>query len=321
MPQKKWGLGVDLGGTKIEMAAVNSDGEIVERLRTPTDAQGGHEAIEKQIAAGVKELRGKMEGNPAGVGVGVAGQIDSKSGVVHFAPNLTGWKEIPLKDNLTKLIGLPIAILNDVRAATWGEWKHGAGRGCDDFVCIFLGTGVGGGVVTHGEVLEGSSNSAGEIGHLTIDLYGPSCTCGNRGCFEAIAGGWAIARSAKEAVFSSREAGIPLLQAVQGDEEALTAKIVIEMADKGDPLAKEIIDKVFEAIVAGSVGIINVLNPKRLIFGGGLADGLSVVAEVVNTAVRGKALKVATENLEVVSATLGNEAGVIGAATYIMELS
>jgi glucokinase len=314
-----WSVGVDLGGTKIEMAAVDESGTIVERMLKNTDTHGGAQAIEKQIVAGVQELQSKMGSQPIGVGVGVAGQIDAEEGIVHFAPNLPGWREIPLKERLVSILLLPVVVLNDVRAATWAEWKHGAGKGYDDFVCVFLGTGIGGGVVSHGKMLTGCTNSAGEIGHMTVDLYGPACTCGNRGCLEAWAGGWAIARSAKEAVFSSPKAATSLLASVGGKAEALTAKHVIEEAKKGDPLAQGIIDKAFEAIIAGSISLINAFNPRRLIFGGGLAAGLSVVVEVVDTAVRGRALKAATDPLEVVAAKLGNEAGVIGAATFAMQ--
>ncbi len=321
MPDKSWSIGVDLGGTKIKMAIVDSGGNLVECIVKPTDAKGGHLAIEKQIVAGVEELKAKRNFSPKGVGIGVAGQIDPESGMVHFAPNLPGWKEIPFKDNLEKKLGIPVAVLNDVRAATWGEWMHGAGQGCNDFVCVFLGTGIGGGVVSDGKMLIGCSNSAGEFGHMTIDMYGPLCTCGNRGCFEALAGGWAIGRSAREAALSAPEAAKPMLQMVQGDEKELTAKIVIEAAKNGDPLAQELLDKVFEAIIAGTVGLINAFNPRRLIFGGGLAEGLSTVTEVVDAAVRGRALKAATDPLEVVSAKLGNDAPVIGAATYITRKS
>lgn len=310
MPDDTWALGVDLGGTKIAFAAVDRSGKIIERLRKSTST--GSVAIEGQIASGVEELTAKMGRPPTGVGIGVAGQIDSKSGVVHFAPNLPGWRNIPLKEDLTKALGLPVAVLNDVRAATWGEWVHGAGKGCADFVCVFLGTGIGGGVVSNGVLLNGYANSAGEIGHMTIDLYGPPCTCGNRGCFEALAGGWAVARSAKEALLSAPESQLHKC------EGPLRANEVIEAAKDGDSLACAIIDKVFEAIIAGSVGIINAFNPQRLIFGGGLAEGLEVVAEVVDGAVRGRALGAATEKLEVVSAELGNDAGVIGAATFAM---
>jgi glucokinase len=132
-------------------------------------------------------------------GSGSAGQIDPEHGMVRFAPNL-GWHNVPFQSDLAGALGLPVVVTNDVRAATWGEWLHGAGKGCNDLVCLFIGTGIGGGVVSGGKMLSGCSNTAGEVGHMIINLHGPPCSCGSRGCFEALAGGWAIARQAREAV-------------------------------------------------------------------------------------------------------------------------
>lgn len=288
-----WSIGADLGGTKIEIAAVQN-GKILHKILLPTEAQQGHNAIIGKIEGAVRQLIEIMGSSPKGVGIGIAGQI--KHNMVLFAPNLPGWINIPLKDILYAKLSLPISVLNDVRAATIGEWNHGAGKGCNDFVCVFLGTGIGGGIVSNGHLLEGNSNSAGEIGHMVVDLYGPPCTCGNHGCFESLAGGWAIAKMGK----------VP------------SAKDVIMAAKAEDVVAMEIIENVFEAIFAASISLINAFNPKRLIFGGGLSLGLEVVPEMVDAAVRGRALKAATDSLEVVAAKLGNEAGVIGAATYAM---
>ncbi|MBE0617241.1 MAG: ROK family protein, partial [Proteobacteria bacterium] len=172
-------VGVDLGGTKVAVGLVDADGGLVRRTRRTTDVQAGPEAITAQIAAAVKELRAVAGPDPICVGVGVAGQVEPDSGRVRFAPNLK-WQDVPLGRLLREALGLPVAVTNDVRAATWGEWLHGAGQGCDHLVCVFVGTGIGGGVVTHGRVLEGYAKAAGELGHMTVALGGPECTCGNR---------------------------------------------------------------------------------------------------------------------------------------------
>jgi glucokinase len=210
---EKAAIGVDLGGTKVEVAYVDRAGRIRRRLQQPTDVQGGPERIMAQIAGmGHKLRQEEAELIPVGVGVGVAGQITADTGVVRFSPNLN-WQEVPLKDNLKAVLGLPVVVTNDVRAATWGEWLHGAGRAVEDLICLFIGTGIGGGVVSGGRVLSGASNTAGELGHITIDLHGPACTCGNRGCLEALAGGWAMARRARQAMADSEAAGQAFLQA------------------------------------------------------------------------------------------------------------
>jgi glucokinase len=197
MTKTLWSVGVDLGGTKVEAAHVDADGHLQRRLRRPTDVKDGPQAVKLEIVDAVRELVEGAGSPPAGVGVGVAGQIEAGSGVVRFAPNLD-WHDVPFQADLGAALGLPVVVTNDVRAAAWGEWLHGAGRGCDDLVCLFVGTGIGGGVVSGGQMLSGCSNTAGELGHMVVDLGGPTCHCGNRGCLEALAGGWAIARRARE---------------------------------------------------------------------------------------------------------------------------
>ena len=234
-----WAVGVDLGGTKIELAQVDRAGQIRRRLRRPTDVKDGPAAVEAEIVAAVRDLREAAGAPPIGVGVGVAGQIESASGVVRFAPNL-GWHDVPLRADLERALGLPVAVTNDVRAATWGEWLHGAGQGCDDLVCVFVGTGIGGGVVSGGRMLIGGSNTAGELGHVTIDLHGPPCHCGNRGCLEALAGGWAIALRAREVIAADPPAGAALLRLADGRQDCVTAELVGTAAHAGDTLGSRI---------------------------------------------------------------------------------
>mgnify|MGYP002153776267 CR=1 FL=1 len=313
-----WSIGVDLGGTKIEVAMVDAGGKIRGRLRLPTHSQDPPAIIKEEIVSAVREIQKGSDSLPAGVGVGVAGQVDPQNGLVHFAPNLD-WHEEPLQDDLKRALGLLVVVMNDVRAAAWGEWHHGAGRGCNDLICLFVGTGIGGGVVSGGNMLSGCSNTAGELGHITVDLNGPQCTCGNRGCLEALVGGWAIARQAREAVSTNPSLGAPLMR-MAGQEEAITAEIVSQAARAGDPLARRIIDKATEALIAGCVSLINAFNPCRLILGGGVVEGLPELLEQVDRGVRQKALAAATRSFQVIRAGLKNDAGVIGAATLAILL-
>jgi glucokinase len=312
-----WAIGVDLGGTKIEVARVTNGGKLLERRRRPTQVEAGPDAIIAEIAGAVKDLIADGGSPPLGVGVGLAGQIDPHQGVVRFAPNLR-WQEVPFQEELSQSLRLPVVVTNDVRAATWGEWLHGAGMGCDDLVCLFAGTGIGGGVVSGGKILSGCSNTAGELGHMTIDLNGPPCTCGNRGCLEALAGGWAIALHAKEAVNADPEAGAFLLRMAGGGFETITAKIVAEAAKAGDPLARRLVDSAAQALTAGAVSLINAFNPCRLILGGGVIEGLPYLVDQIDRGIRGRALPAATELLQVLPAELGKDAGVIGAAMLVI---
>src|SRR5699024_419699 len=190
--------GSDVSGTKIKADRVDKNSTIQDQIKESTDVSGGIEAVQKQIEGLAHKLIRKSSGKAVSLGIGVAGQIDKKTGAVAYAPNLK-WHDVPLDANLEKGLDLPVFVLNDVRAAAWGEWLHGAGKECDHMICIFVGTGIGGGIVSEGKTVKGASNSAGEIGHMTVQLDGPRCHCGNRGCLEALAGSWAIERNAKEA--------------------------------------------------------------------------------------------------------------------------
>jgi len=310
-------IGVDLGGTKIEVAQVNISGQVLRRKRLPTRVNEGPAAIQSEIAETVLELQKQADTMPIGIGIGVAGQVDPVSGVVHFAMNL-GWRDVPIRDVLSEALRLPVFVTNDVRAATWGEWVHGAGQGCDDLICLFVGTGIGGGVVSGGHLLTGCSNTAGELGHMVVDLHGPLCNCGNRGCMEALAGGWAIARSAREAVENNPSAGSVLLQEAGGNPERISAATVARAVRKGDPLALKLIESATEALVSGAVGLINAFNPCRLILGGGVIEGLPELVERIDRGVRQRALAAASAPLQILPSQLGNQAVAIGAAIMAM---
>jgi glucokinase len=320
MTKRLWAVGVDLGGTKVEVALVDAMGHLERRLRRPTDVKDGPEAVKAEIVDAVRELEEGAGSSPTGVGVGVAGQIEANSGVVRFAPNLD-WHDVPLQADLGKALGLPVAVTNDVRAAAWGEWLYGAGRGCDDLVCLFVGTGIGGGVVSGGRMLSGCSNTAGELGHMVVDLSGPTCHCGNRGCLEALAGGWAIAQRAREIVVAEREKGARLLKMAGGQPEALTAEIVAEAARQGDPSAQAIMNQAAEALVAGAIGLVNAFNPCCLILGGGVMEGLPEWIIRIEKGVRQRALAAAQVSLQVLPAQLQSDAGVVGAAALAIRVA
>ena len=313
-PTDSWAIGIDLGATKTDVGLVESGGHIRRRLRRLTPIKGGPTLIKADIVATVHELLNSITSVPVGVGVGLAGQIDPTEGNVLFAPNLE-WRDVPFQRHLSQALGFPVVITNDVRAITWGEWLHGAGQGCNDLICLFVGTGIGGGIVSGGEVLSGSTNAAGEIGHLVIDRSGPSCTCGNRGCLEAFAGGWAIARRAQEAVARNPSAGSTLLEMVGGKRELITAETVARAAQTGDPLAKRLLDKVAEALIAGSVSLIHAFNPNRLILGGGVIEGVPELVHRVAEGVFQRALAASTQGLEILPSKLKENAGIVGAAT------
>ncbi len=314
---KLWAIGVDLGGTKIEVARVDEQGNLGERTRRPTESQRGPAAVKDEIVAAVRELWNRSGSSPAGIGIGVAGQVDAQSDVVRFAPNL-GWRDEPLGADLRRALGLPVVVTNDVRAATWGEWLHGAGQGCRDLVCIFVGTGIGGGIVSGGQILAGCSNTAGEVGHIVIDYHGPACHCGNRGCLEALAGGWAIARRAQEMMAADPTGWAALMKRAGSRNGPVTAMIVEQAAQEGNPMAQRLMEEVEEALIAGAVSLIHAFNPCRLILGGGVIDGMPKLIDGISQGLRKRALTAASATLEILRARLEKDAGVVGAASLVL---
>ena len=246
---KKCTIGIDLGGTKIALGVVDEEGRLLRQLRFDTDARGGPGGVIDQIVKGVGQLRRETPISPSGIGIGVAGQVDRETGGVLFAPNLD-WHDVPLGADVEKGCAIPVVVTNDVRAALWGEWIFGGGRGARDLLCVFVGTGIGGGIVCDGRVLEGCSNTAGEIGHITVDLNGPPCTCGNRGCMEALAGGWAIARRTRESVKADPVSGGTILKMAGGRIEDITARTLAQAFYARDALAGEIVEEVTDALAA-----------------------------------------------------------------------
>lgn len=314
-------IGVDLGGTKIELGIVDQTGGVILKQRLDTHVKEGPAAIEVQIVESIRYLQEQIDAPIRGIGIGVAGQIHPETGLVVFAPNLK-WQNVPLQANIASTLGLPVRVVNDVRAITWGEWLYGAGQGSDDFICVFIGTGIGGSVINDGHLLTGYSNTLGEIGHMTVDFHGPLCTCGNRGCLEVFAAGWGIAARAIDAIEAHDEKTTnSLLLELAGQQlENMTAKIVVQAYRQGDPLAQRVIEQAKQALISGFVSLINGFNPQRIIIGGGFIDGMPELVEDVNRGVRPLALKAATQKLEIVRAKLGKEVGVVGSAAVIFHL-
>jgi len=315
---KRVSIGVDLGGTKIALGVVDGDGQLLETTRLPTRASRPAAAVIRDIVNHVETAWAPRLDPAAPLGIGVAGQVD-RTGRVLFGPNL-GWHHVPLGARLADALARPVAVLNDVQAATYGEWQHGAGRGDRDMVCIFVGTGVGGGIVAGGRLQQGTSGSAGELGHLTVERDGRPCRCPNRGCLEAYAGGWAIADRAREAVAADPRRGGTLLT-VAGAASAITSETVEVAYRRGDALAKELVEATVAHLADGLVSVVNALNPSTIVLGGGVIAGYPRLVPRLERDVRGRALAAATRELRIVPAALGAESGVVGAAAYAREFA
>jgi glucokinase len=317
--EKRWIVGVDLGGTNIAVGVVPIEGGALLALHSqPTQAQRGAkfvvdrivEMVEASIARVLAEEGGTRD-QIAGVGIGSPGPLDRASGVVVNTPNL-GWRNFPLRDLISNALHLPATLDNDANCATYGEWWLGAGREVDTLVGLTLGTGIGGGIVLNGKIYHGVSDAAGEIGHMSIDSNGRKCNCGNYGCLEAYASGPAIALRAVEGIEAGEDTILTTL--VGGKLEAITAASVYEGVVRGDRYATEVMRDTARFLGTGIANIINILNPGMVVISGGVTRAGDHLFEPLRAEVRLRAFKSAEENCRIVAATMPDSAGVVGAA-------
>ncbi|HUF51021.1 MAG TPA: ROK family protein [Longimicrobiales bacterium] len=317
---KKWLIGVDLGGTNIVVGVLPIDGgtgEVLALHSVPTEAQRGAKYVVDRIVALIGDTmdaiiaqHGGRREDFAGVGIGSPGPLDRATGTVINTPNL-GWRNFPLRDLISNGIGLPATLDNDANCATYGEWWLGAGRQVDTLVGLTLGTGIGGGIVLNGEIFHGASDAAGEIGHMTIEANGRKCKCGNYGCLEAYASGPAIALRAVEGIEAGAESLLPAL--VNGRLDGMTAATVYEAVVLGDPYANDVMRETAKFLGAGVANLINVLNPEMIVIAGGVTRAGDHLFTPLRAEVRRRSFKSAQEACQIVSAQLPGTAGVVGA--------
>lgn len=307
-------IGIDVGGTKQTAALADADGNIVKQLRRQTDRAGGAAAGIQSIQELVRSLLEEAVhrgAEVARIGVGFGGPVDYNTGTVLLSHHVEGWENQPLKRILDDAFHLPVIVDNDCNAGALGEWRFGAGRGVDDLVYVNIGTGIGGGVIAGGRLVRGVSNGAGEIGHGVIDPQGPVCTCGKRGCLEALCSGPYIALRTRERVKASNES--TTLTANCTSEEVFAA------ATNGDALAQQIVLETANYLAHAIGNAVSLLNPQMVILGGGVSEVGDVLLNPVRERVFDYCLPFYSRPLKIVTAQLGYDAGVRGAVALAME--
>lgn len=312
-------LGCDLGGTNLRAAIINvQTGAVLHQSSIPTLARDGHDAVMMRMADLFKQLiqsAGLKKDEIGGIGIGVPGVLDLDKGETLLLPNLPGtWPHVPLRDTISNLTDLPVAILNDVRAITYGEWRFGAGRGVDSVAVLAIGTGVGGGLVIDGKLYMGIGGTGGELGHMVIDYNGPRCGCGNYGCLEAFASGPAIAAMGMKALAQGLTTQIGALCAY--DLNRITPELIANAAESGDEIAQEIYEKAGFYLGVAASSICVAVGPRRIILAGGVAQAGRLLLDPMERTMRERVHAMPVEQVEVVLAQLGNNAGVIGAALW-----
>lgn len=313
-------IGVDMGGTKIVAAVVAPDGNILARAKKKTRPKRGPELGVGRIADAVLRSMDDAKVPPeriAGIGIGSAGLVDPESGVLLFAPNLPGWTDVPVRARLEEQIGRPVFLDNDVTLGALGEGTFGAARGMSNFAAIFIGTGIGGGILVEGEVYRGFNQTAGEIGHMVIADGGPKCGCGNRGCLEALASRTAIEREIRAAIKRGERSVIPDLLK-KGGLSAIKSGTLKKAVDLEDKVVLRVLAKAARYLGIGVTNIVHLLSPEMVVLGGGVMESLGErLLPIVQETAREFALESAFRNVQIVLASLGDDAVVLGAAELV----
>ncbi len=333
-------IGVDLGGTNLRIAAVDSNGKTLEKITTSTEVTRGRNYVIDEMCAAIQQLitRFRDAGELSGIGIGVPGIIEMQTGMLHESPNLPGWHNYPVRDEIERRLGTTVVLENDANAAALGEKWLGAGASVDDMCMLTLGTGVGGGVVLNGKVWHGMTGMAGELGHICVDPQGPPCNCGSRGCLEQIASATAVKRMAVEAVATGKA---PELARAMTEDPEFSSKVVHQMAIQGDEPAREIFRRVGSALGIAIAGLVNIFNLPMYVIGGGVSSSWDAFApSMMETLRRNSFVYRATAPIEsvrgvqggsvpddilpsrrttiITRALLGSDAGLIGAARLPM---
>jgi len=316
-------LGIDLGGTKMLAGAIDTDsGAVLGTARKRTHVERGADEILTRllrVSEEAIEASGLKMHDIQAVGVGVAGQVDAAKNVLQQAPNLVeGLLGSALPNVLGEKLGVPVRLSNDVAAAAAGEAAFGAGSGHPDFVCIFSGTGIGGAVYQHGKPYRGSSNTAGELGHMVIEYGGRICGCGGAGHLEAYASRTAVVRTVLGGLRLGRESTLSELEPDPdpdtAHQSAIRSKALGQAVRAGDQLAIEMVEAGARYMGAGLVSIINFYNPPRIILGGGIVQEVDLYLQVAVAHAKHESLRVSRQHVEIVKASLGDNSGIVGAA-------
>jgi glucokinase len=304
-------IGIDVGGTKIAAGVVDADGRIVARNQRVTPAQHADQ-VRDAVTDAVRELRTQHE--VAAIGISAAGFVDAARATVMFAPNLA-WRDEPLRDELEQRTGLPVVVENDANAAAWAESRFGAGRGTRHVLALTVGTGLGGGVVSDGRVLRGEFGAAAEVGHVVMVPGGRPCPCGLAGCLERYASGTALVRRAREIALDSPVLAHELLGRASGHAEAIEGPMVTAAARAGDVAALQVFDEVGAWLGLGVAQLAAVLDPGVVVIGGGVAAaGDILLTPLLDAYTKNLTGRGHRPTARVVSAELGPDAGLVGAA-------
>lgn len=314
----KYSIGIDLGGTKIIAGVVNKEtGEVVGHAKKHTKKEKGSDIVIQRVFETVEKaicIAGVPINQIDSIGIGAAGQVDRENGVLIASPNLNCF-DLELKRILEEHFNMPVKVGNDVEVATLGEMKFGNGVGYNNFLCVFVGTGIGSGIVINGQLMRGANGTAGEIGHMTVDGGGRPCECGAYGCLEAYASRTAIEKRIKAEL---RRGESSLITSILKEDDYANGTIrsshMKKALEQGDELVLACINEASDYLSSGLSSVINFLNPEAIVLGGGLVDSIDYFYDIIVKKTKKKALPTAVSSLKITKAKLGDFSGVVGAA-------
>lgn len=298
--------GVDIGGTDTKLGIVKENGEILVSGKIETRAEEGPEALSVRTLAWFDENR-SSDFPITAAGVGCAGLVDSQEGQLYYSPNMPGWENVPLAGTFSDVLNVPVTIENDVNCAAYAEYRHGAGRGTRYFICMTLGTGVGGGIVLDGELFRGCHGFAGEIGHTVILVDGPPCTCGCRGCLEALIGARAIVERAEKMLRTFGDS-------VLNERGNFTVEDISHAAADGDGLSVAVFRETGRYLGIGICNLAHLFNPEVIAIGGGVSRAGEFILGPARETLVSCAMNERVAQVRIVPAELGNRASFLGAA-------
>lgn len=311
-------IAVDLGGTQIRAARFSASQELETRFAVETRADEGFDAVFSRIKGAVREVW-PASGDVAAVALGAPGPLNFRTGILRFAPNLPGWVNVPLRDMLHEHLGVPAFVGNDADVAALAEHRFGAGQGVAHMIYMTISTGIGGGMIFNNRLFTGGNGLGGEVGHVGVDPRGPRHTCGNIGCLEVMASGTAIARHARERLAAGEKS--TLVDMVDGDLAAITAKEVSQAGQDGDPLAISVLREAGTYIGSMLVSLMYLLNPTLFVLGGSVTLAGDLLFDPIREAVADRAPQAYLETTRIARAELGGDVGLWGAlALALMEL-
>lgn len=312
-------IGVDIGGTTIKIGIITQEGSILNKWEIDTNKSDGAKSIPNDIWTSIEQKLKELNLEQKcilGIGIGAPGFVDIDTGNVSIAVNL-GWQDFKLGEILKELSGLPIIVDNDANIAAVGENWKGSGGHATNIIAVTLGTGVGGGIIANGQVINGVNGTAGEIGHITVEPGGSPCNCGRNGCLETVASATGIVRQGMEAIQSGQTTS--LKERYLANANKLTAKDVFESAASGDELAQQIIDRVTDVLGLAIANMATVTNPSIIVIGGGVSKAGEKLLEPLRKAFQSYTLPRINEGTQFVIASLGNDAGIIGGAYLVKQ--